>query len=60
MTDLNLPVFGIPAGPAPRIAPEIYWDWVMQNILRLRRDGQLERLRDRANRRPVDIRFEIR
>ena len=56
---LSLPRFGIPAGPPPRIPPDVYWEWAMQNILRLHRDGQLERLRNRPNRRPVDARFDI-
>lgn len=60
MNDLNLPRFEIPPRPAPRIPPEVYWDWVMQNILRLHREGRLERLRNRANRCPVDVRFELR
>ncbi|MCE9615093.1 MAG: hypothetical protein K8T26_12515 [Lentisphaerae bacterium] len=59
MSDLNLPRFDIPPGPAPRIAAEVYWAWVMQNIMRLHRAGQLERLRNRADRRPVDVRFVI-
>jgi len=58
--DLNLPRFNVPAGPPPRIPADYYWEWVMQNILRQHRNGQLRRLRDRPERRPVDARFEIR
>jgi hypothetical protein len=60
MTDLNLPRFDIPSRPPPRIPPDVYWEWVMQNVLRQHRDGQLERLRNRAKRCPVDARFELR
>lgn len=59
-TDLKLPRFGVPPGATPRIPPNVYWEWVMQNILRAHRGGRLERLRSHPSRQPVDVRFELR
>ena len=59
MIDLELPVFDVPPVRPPRVPPDIYWDWVMDNIARLRESGQLDRIRKQRSREPVKVPFVL-
>ena len=58
MTDIDLPDFDIPHGPPARIHPDVYWEWVMRNIVRMHKSGHLDRLAA-VRLHPVDARFEL-
>ena len=59
MKPLTLPKFNIPELPCKQLTPKAYQAWVFDNLKRLHANGQLQRLRNRPERRPADKRFVL-
>ena len=59
METLNLPEFNIPILKQKRLPPEVFYEWIVQNIRFLHESGRLDRILKQPTRRPVDVRFVL-
>ncbi len=59
METLNLPEFNIPILKQKRLPPEVFYEWIIQNICFLYESGQIDRILKQPTRRPVDVRFVL-
>ena len=59
MEILNLPEGKIPDLKQKQVPPEVFYEWVAQNIRFLHESGQLDRMRKQPTRRPVEARFVL-
>jgi hypothetical protein len=61
MIDLpDLPVFNVPENMKNCRPPDaVVSDWIDENIVFLKKSGQMERLRRQKSRQPADVQFKI-
>ena len=59
MEILNLPEGKIPDRKQKYVPPEVFYEWVVQNLILLHESGQIDHIRKQPTRRPVDARFVL-